>query len=137
MSNKSFFNTVNLSGEKLERAKARALSQENLIKEIFMANPDKKISPSQMLQIFSKKYDLHPPIVSIRRAMTSLTYSQKGMVLRKTEEQAMGSYGVPEYLWELNKLSSDEELQAFWDEHQKETWEDLNNKPGFVQGQMF
>jgi hypothetical protein len=134
---KVFYNTVNLSGEKLERANARALSQENLIKEIFMANPDKKISPSQMLQIFSKKYDLHPPIVSIRRAMTSLTYSQKGMVLRKTEEQAMGSYGVPEYLWELNKLSSDEELQAFWDEHQKETWEDLNNKPGFVQGQMF
>jgi hypothetical protein len=137
MSKKTFFNTVNLSGDNLERAKARALSQENLIKEIFMANPDKKISPSQMLQIFSKKYDLHPPIVSIRRAMTSLTYSQKGMVLRKTEEQAMGSYGVPEYLWELNKLSSDEELQAFWDEHQKETWEDLNNKPGFVQGQMF
>jgi hypothetical protein len=134
---KVFYNTVNLSGEKLERANARALSQENLIKEIFMANPDKKISPSQMLQIFSKKYDLHPPIVSIRRAMTNLTYSQKGMVLRKTEEQAMGSYGVPEYLWELNKLSSDEELQAFWDEHQKETWEDLNNKPGFVQGQMF
>jgi hypothetical protein len=137
MSKKTFFNTVNLSGDNLERAKARALSQENLIKEIFMANPDKKISPSQMLQIFSKKYDLHPPIVSIRRAMTNLTYSQKGMVLRKTEEQAMGSYGVPEYLWELNKLSSDEELQAFWDEHQKETWEDLNNKPGFVQGQMF
>lgn len=133
----AWYNTVNYSGEKLERANARALSQENLIKEIFLANPGKKFSPSQMLTIFQKKYDLHPPITSLRRAMTSLTLDRKGKVLAKTQETVVGMFGDDEHLWELNSQTDDKELQEWWNKYQNGDFDEQQEKPKFVQPSLF
>lgn len=93
---KSFFNTINLSGDNLEKAKARALAQEALVEEIFKANPGRHFSPSQLQKLVASKYDRHCPLTSWRRAITNLT---KRGVLFKTDKQIAGIYGEPEYCW--------------------------------------
>jgi len=93
---KSFYNTINLSGEQLLKSNARALAQENLVEEIFKANPNRHISPSQLQKIVASKYDRHCPLTSWRRAITNLT---KRGVLTKTDEQVSGIYGEGEHCW--------------------------------------
>jgi hypothetical protein len=112
MKSTGFHNTISLDGEQLQRANARALSQQDLVKEIFLANPDKMFSPSQIHEIFSKKYDLNPPITSIRRSLTNLTNGKKNDgILVKTNEMIAGQFGLPEHKWALRK-SVDE--TAIW-----------------------
>ena len=103
MQNQSFYNTINLSGEDLKRANARAATLEVLITAIFKANKGRKISPSQIHSIILLKYDLHPPLTSVRRGMTNLTNGTIDVnpVLEKTIEKIKGPYGVPEHLWML------------------------------------
>lgn len=101
MPTKSFHNTINLEGKELERAEARAASQENLITAIFKANPGRKISPSQVHSIMQVKYDLHPPLTSVRRGMTNLTKDKHSNVLTKLDEKVTGPFAMPEHLWIL------------------------------------
>jgi len=58
-----FYNTISLAGDKLVVANAKAMYQADLILEIYKANPDKLISPSQILYIVKRKYGLHWPII--------------------------------------------------------------------------
>lgn len=96
---KHFYNTVNFSGEQLKKEIARTLKQEKLILELFKANPSLKLSPTQVLYIFIKKYNLNPPLTSIRRGLTNLTDDEE---LTKLPEMIPGSYHLPEHLWMLN-----------------------------------
>lgn len=100
---RSFFNTINLEGKELERADARAASQERLITAIFKANPGRKISPSQIHNIMKVKYDLHPPITSIRRAMTNLTNDRNMNVLTKLDEKIESPFASWEHFWILTE----------------------------------
>ncbi len=99
MSKSSFHNTINLSGEELTKASARAAKQEDLILSIFKANPSRNLSPTQIHSIFQLRYQLHSPITSIRRGLTNLTKSEK---LIKTEVMVEGNYGLKEHCWTLN-----------------------------------
>jgi hypothetical protein len=99
----NFFNSINLSGADLKRETARAATQEKLILNIFKANPEKKLSPSQIHEIFTRKYQLYPPITSIRRAMTNLS---GGMGLQKTDEMIKGLYNLPEHTWKLSTTTT-------------------------------
>lgn len=114
---KSFYNTINLSSEKLQKAEARALGQEELIKEIFRNNPHRLFSPSQIQKLFISKYDRHNPITSIRRGMTNLASDKHKKILVKTDNMVVGEYGLPEHTWRLNVEQTDDQ---FWEELQSE-----------------
>lgn len=98
---KHFYNTINLEGKELERANARAAAQESLITAIFKANPGRKISPSQIHNIMRTKYDLHPPITSVRRGMTNLTKDKHMNVLTKLDEKIESPFASWEHFWVL------------------------------------
>jgi hypothetical protein len=91
-----FYNTIDLSGEMLKKEWAKTLNQEKFITEIFKCNPNKPLSPSQILNVYNEKYQKKVPITSIRRAMTDLT---KSNVLRKTSVTVTGLYNLPEHCW--------------------------------------
>jgi len=94
----SFYNTINFSGKDLEEANAKVKKQEDLVLAIFKANPNLKFSPSQMHNIFGRKYNLYPPITSIRRSITNLAGR---LELIKTDETVPGLYHLPEHTWKL------------------------------------
>jgi len=94
----SFYNTINFSGEDLKKENAKAKNQEDLILCLFKANPDKLFSPSRIHTILGKKFQIYPPITSIRRAITNLTGR---MELIKTDETVPGLYHLPEHTWKL------------------------------------
>ena len=96
----SFFNTLNFQGAELERENARAAKQEELVLAIFKANPGREISPSQLHQVFMKKYHLNPPLTSIRRCLTNLTGR---MELTKTDTKVQGLFHLSEHCWKLNR----------------------------------
>jgi hypothetical protein len=93
-----FFNTINFEGEGLKREDAKCAKQEELILSLFKANPNKLLSPSQVHAIVGKKYQIYPPITSIRRALTNLTGR---LELIKTDEMVPGLYHLPEHTWKL------------------------------------
>jgi hypothetical protein len=95
---KNFFNTINLKGKELEYANAKAMAQEEFVRQVFLANPDRAFSPTQMQKIFAK-YDRHIPITSVRRALCNLSHSKYDKFLTKTEEMVQGQYGLKEHKW--------------------------------------
>jgi len=95
-----FFNTINFSGTDLEKQNAKAAKQEYLILALFKANPDKKLSPSQVHTILGKKYNLYPPITSIRRAITNLT-GRLELIKMSKEDMITGPFSLPENTWKL------------------------------------
>lgn len=97
-----FYNTIDLTGQELEKAKAQTLKQEELIATIFKKNCHKEISPSQILDIVNKHYGLNWPLTSIRRAITNLTEENALVKLQTMKE---GIYGKPEHLWKFNSIT--------------------------------
>ena len=95
----TFFNTLRFDGAELERENARAAKQEELVLAIFKANPGREISPSQLHQVFMKKYHLNPPLTSIRRCLTNLTGR---MELTKTDTKVQGLFHLSEHCWRLS-----------------------------------
>ena len=91
-----FYNTISLDNTQLTKANAEALKQEEFITEIFKANKNKPISPSQVHKVYGKDFSKNVPLTSIRRAITNLT--SKG-TLRKTGIMVTGIFGKPEYCW--------------------------------------
>lgn len=121
----NWYNTISLSGEQLKAENAKALAQGELILAIFKANPGRSLSPSQLYHIFNKKYFLHPPITSIRRALTNLT--KKDKVLIKTGEQVQGLYHLPEYTWRLSENV----------EKTTDIFKEQETKKAFIQSDLF
>ena len=97
-----FYNTIDLTGQELEKAKAQTLKQEELIAAIYKKNCNKEISPSQILEIVNNHYSLNWPLTSIRRAITNLTEENTLIKLQKMKE---GIYGKPEHLWKYNSIT--------------------------------
>lgn len=91
-----FYNTIDLSGELLKKEWANSLKQEQFITEIFKCNPNKPLSPSQILKVYNDKYQRDVPLTSIRRAMTDLANDG---ILRKTSIKVKGLYNLPEHCW--------------------------------------
>lgn len=124
VSNNLWYNTISLSGEQLKTENAKALAQGELILAIFKANPSRSLSPSQLFHIFNKKYFLHPPITSIRRAVTNLT---KDGVLIKTDERVQGLYHLNEYTWRLAENV----------EKTTDIFKEQETKKAFIQSDLF
>lgn len=94
-----FYNTIDLTGSELEKAKADTLKQEDLIQAIYKRNSDKGISPSQILDVVRLHYGLNWPLTSIRRSITNLTDKA---ALIKLPAMTEGIYGKPEHIWRFN-----------------------------------
>lgn len=103
-----FYNTIDLSGEKLKDALDNNLKQEEFVLEVFSRNPLALISPSEMMGIYNKYYGKNVPLTSIRRAMTDLTEKNK---LRKTSVMKEGMYGKDEHCW---CLRTEDKVQIEW-----------------------
>ncbi len=138
-----FYNTISLAGEKLVVANVKAMYQADLILEIYKANPDKLISPSQILYIVKRKYGLHWPITSCRRAITDLSGDKYSKALTKTSVMVTGDYGQPEHQWMLTK-GNEEKLEKLRYEKGVTTAADFasmiinSNKPkAFIQKDLF
>ena len=90
-----YYNTVPISGEDLKDKQEKALTQEQIILDLFKKH--KRFSP---FQLYRRNFAGKAPITSVRRAITELT---KSGFLRKTGVRVQGMYpGSVENVWELN-----------------------------------
>ena len=100
----TYYNTTNETGETLNESNIQAMKQEDLIHYYFkfeieeFARPN-GFTPSEMGHMCLMDADKDWPLTSIRRAMNTLTISDK---LTKTTELRMGNYGKQEHVWRLN-----------------------------------
>jgi hypothetical protein len=90
-----FFNTNRRTGRELHQAIALAKGQNEAVLVIF-ANAGRPMTPSEV-RSHCLRAGRRWPIVSIRRAITTLTKEHK---LRKTDTLKPGPEGAPEHLWE-------------------------------------
>ena len=102
-----FYNTIDLTGQELEKAKAQTLKQEELIATIYKKNCHKEISPSQILEIVNKHYWLNWPLTSCRRVLTDLTSTG---ILIKLPKMIQGIYGKGEHVWKWKTIVKQQQL---------------------------
>jgi hypothetical protein len=102
-----FYNTIDLTGQELEKAKAQTLKQEELIATIYKKNCHKEISPSQILEIVNKHYGLNWLLTSCRRSLTDLTNSG---ILIKLPKTVQGIYGKKEHVWKFRSTVKQQQL---------------------------
>ncbi len=99
----NYYNTTNLTGEELRKAKGKATSQTEDVLTFFQApeNAPRMVSPEMILTVFRainpEKYG-NCPITSIRRVCSNL---QDEGYLKKTETMVMGWYGRRVHCWKL------------------------------------
>lgn len=93
----NFYNTIDLKGQELRKANAKALTQEELIHKVFKSNPKESFTPAEIHKAIG---EISCPLTSVRRAISNLTKDGK---LIQTEEQRQGIYGKKNYCWKLNK----------------------------------
>jgi hypothetical protein len=91
-----YYNTTKQTGKKLAEREYNARAQEARVLAFFQDG--KPHSPSQIWKAYCLQF-APIPITSIRRAISTLTIKRKK--LAKTEEQIIGLYNEPEYLWVL------------------------------------
>ena len=92
---KSYHNTTDSSGQTLIEYNQKAQTQEQKILNYFKRTGE-MLTPSEVYNDLFKGSNI--PITSIRRAMSNLTRDKE---LVKTEHQAPGKLGKPEYIWRL------------------------------------
>jgi Fe2+ or Zn2+ uptake regulation protein len=100
---KHFYNTIKMAGQELATEQAKNIKQEDMVLRVFQWNPNKRYSPSQVLQLVVDRNRINPPITSIRRALTDLT--KRGLLI-KTEHMVKGLYHLPEHTWVYNMNAS-------------------------------
>lgn len=91
-----FFNTTNLSREKLREASFKAVGQNKLILDFFHRFPEREFTPFEV----QRNTGIKAPITSIRRAINTLT--REGYLV-KTEVKREGDYGTLNYTWRYNR----------------------------------
>jgi len=128
MKKNTFYNTVHLAGEELRTAIRNALSQENAVYLIFLTG--KKYTASDITKI-TEGAGIKWPIWSNRRAITNLMNDGK---LSKLDEMKTGPMGKPEHYYQV-LIKTDNELQEFFDEYQKER--PIPPPPKFIQPPLF
>ena len=94
-----YYNTTKETGSTLKSSKDKAESQDQFIFRIFNTWRHKNgLTPSELDKILKENYCITWPITSIRRAMSTLTKSDK---LTKTSELRKGIYGKSEHVWKV------------------------------------
>lgn len=95
-----FFNTINLNGAELTKAKEQTGLQDQRVLELFKRVGDGSMTPIRVHELY-QFYFKETPLTSIRRSMTMLT--NKGL-LEKTNFMKMEKYGKSNYCWKLSTV---------------------------------
>lgn len=91
-----YFNTTNLEGTDLVRARIKAEGQQRVIVDLIRDNDrDEGWTPSQVWQALGCLM----PITSVRRAMTVAT---KEGALTRLDDKRKGPWGAAEHAWRYN-----------------------------------
>ena len=113
---RSFYNTINVTGEQLSIFEDEAKRQEEILLSFFRLNPNEEFTPAQ---VFELKILGKAPITSVRRGMTNLTQCEEKFLV-KTTNSKKGLYHVDNTCWKLNKHATimkehqqDEEILLF------------------------
>ncbi len=99
----TYYDTTNLTGSELKKAKGKATSQAEDVLTFFQAPEDapRMVSPEMILTAFRainpEKYG-NTPLNSIRRSCSDLKNKGK---LYKTDTMVMGWYGRRVHCWKL------------------------------------
>jgi Fe2+ or Zn2+ uptake regulation protein len=93
---RSFFNTINATGQDLFSANERAVRQEDLVLRIF-SEVQREMTPFEVDERL-RRNGFNYPITSVRRSITNLTKSGK---LEKTSIKRIGEYGQVNYTWRI------------------------------------
>lgn len=96
-----YYNTNGLCGHKLRKAIAKCSNQEQRILTI-MRKLKKKLTASQLHEIYIDLHNKRTPLTSIRRALSNLKNEE---VIHKLDEQRIGDYGMPEHFYSLKKTA--------------------------------
>ncbi len=92
----TFYNTISLQGEDLEKAKEDCKKQEDRIYLLFRMN--EKMNPTMINWLSVKVFDEPILRASLSRSLTNLVKSGK---IIKTNDLVPGPYGKPEHVWRL------------------------------------
>lgn len=92
----TYFDTTQLPAEALERARASARYQDEMVMQMFR-HAKRPMSPSQVWA-WGFQHGMEWPLTSARRSICTLT--DDGL-LEKTEAKRRGFYGKPEFFWQL------------------------------------
>lgn len=90
----SFHNTTNETGQVLMNFEAKAQTQDQMVMEIFRANPTKPMAWFEVGALV--KESIHE--ISLKRAITN---NKNWGFLEKTSEKATSPYGSPCYRYKL------------------------------------
>jgi len=93
----SFFNSIGLDGNKLNKAVSDADSQEDKIYIFFTLCPTQSFTPFEILRCVNLGENV--PITSVRRAMSNL--EKKGLIEKVGKRE--GEYGMDNYTWRLKQ----------------------------------
>ena len=94
-----YYNTNNESGDRLNKSKKKAMTQNEFILGIFNTwRINNGLTPSELEEILIESYDKNWPLTSIRRAMSTLTEQGK---LTKTNKLREGKYNKNEHVWQI------------------------------------
>ena len=94
----AYYNTTGLSGEELQKAKSKAVTQDDRV-FLIMQIKARPMSASIIWGAYRANFG-NCPLTSIRRSLSNL--KQYGSI-RWTGEYKKGIYGKPERLWEVVK----------------------------------
>jgi len=96
---KSFHNTTNETGQKLQSYEAKAYTQDQQIADFFTCHPGELYTPWEIQSLVFKHPK--PPITSVRRAMSNLT--RDGILTKTKEKKEVGIYNRASYSWTINQ----------------------------------
>lgn len=91
----TFFNTINLHGIELLKAKDHARTQQDEIYAFLLEHKGNGYTPFQIQDELNYK-EIDVPVTSVRRALCNL---QQGGLIEKFDEMVNGVYGKPNHKW--------------------------------------
>jgi len=102
----SYFNTTRLENKELQKARSKALTQDECVLAYFKdydnlgATPERVLRHFKIMEKLSENRWSNTPITSMRRSFSNL--KQRGLIY-KTDLMIMGDYGKEIHVWKLCK----------------------------------
>lgn len=107
-----FHNTINIAGDPLMKAEAKAISQEEAVLEYFKMYAGQEFTPAAVHISLIQLGKIKPttPITSIRRAISNLTNACK---LEKTKHHQPGAFNMPNLTWKYAGTTEYKQTELF------------------------
>jgi len=111
----TFYNTIQLEGEELKKARSKALTQDEHVLAFFRdydnlgATPERVLRHFQIMEGLNENKWANTPITSIRRSFSNLSRTEDKFgnpitpKIYKTDTMVKGDYGKQIHIWKLCK----------------------------------